>query len=379
MRTSRLFSVGALFLSFAWVLAGGCSASNSPSPGDAPGGPTGGSGGGSQGDPTKLTPDASTVDGGMVDDLNALCGPSAEAGSCVPDNPNACRGYTPPDLGVGGESSSGGADAGGAATGGAGAATGSAGAPSGGAGTPTGGAATGGEDGINGGAPGQGGASGGDTASGGTPAGAGGESGSGPGAPAGLAAYSCQVSREGNQLLRQCAAAGTGIANAPCFSAADCAPSYACVTENDAGRCLPYCCAQNSTCTSGTFCAERPLRRDAADTSNAEPPHVPVCVPADACSLEDEYPCPSGSECRCKGDTACMVVRSPGTTTCMKPGTGQQGDACPCAWNHVCSSVTHQCTKICHTDPTSNDCGNQKCQASSELPQNFGLCVGPLK
>jgi hypothetical protein len=74
-----------------------------------------------------------------------------------------------------------------------------------------------------------------------------------------------------------------------------------------------------------------------------------------------------------------MVVRDDGTTTCMKPGTGEQGDACPCAWNHVCSSVTQQCIKICRTDPTKNDCGAQKCQASSELPQNFGLCVGPLK
>ena len=102
-------------------------------------------------------------------------------------------------------------------------------------------------------------------------------------------------------------------------------------------------------------------------------------MPADACSLEDQFPCPAGTDCRCKGDTACMVVRDDGTTTCTKPGSGQQGDACPCAWNHVCSSVTQQCIKICRTDPAKNDCGAQKCQASSELPQNFGVCVGPLK
>ena len=28
---------------------------------------------------------------------------------------------------------------------------------------------------------------------------------------------------------------------------------------------------------------------------------------------------------------------------------------------------------------TKNDWGEQKCQASSDLPQNFGVCVGPLK
>jgi hypothetical protein len=151
------------------------------------------------------------------------------------------------------------------------------------------------------------------------------------------------------------------------------------VTSGDAGRCLPYCCDQNSKCTSGTYCAEQPLRKGSGDVSNADQQRVPVCVPADACSLDEQFPCPTGSECRCKGDTACMIVRDDGTTTCLKPGTGLQGDACPCAWNHVCSSVTHQCIKICHTDPTKNDCGTQKCQASSELPQNFGVCVGPLE
>jgi hypothetical protein len=366
MRTSRLFAVGALFLSFAWVLAGGCSSGSADKASGPSAGNTSGTGGGTQGDPTKLTPDASTGDGGPMDDLNALCGVGMGAGTCVPDEGNACSTYVPPLPGAGGAGGAGGesgATTGGLSGGGAGA-----------GGDETGGA--GGAGGVSGGAA-SGGASGeaGATSGG---AGNGGEGGSGVDKPGALAAYSCQVARQNNQLLRQCVPAGTGKVNAPCFSAADCAPSYACVTENDAGRCLPYCCNQNSTCTSGTFCAERPLRKAESDMSNTEPPHVPVCVPADGCSLEDQFPCPSGSECRCKGDTACMVVRD-GNTTCLKPGDGQQGDPCPCAWNHVCSSATHQCIKICRTDPTKNDCGTQKCQASSELPQNFGVCVGPLK
>jgi hypothetical protein len=361
MRTSRLFAVSALFASFAWVLAGGCSSSGAGDAAGPPGSSSGTNGtGGTQGDPTIVTPDASTIDSGSVDDLNPLCGVGMGAGTCLPDDANACSTYMPRAPGAGGnggESASGGAgaNAGGAADGGAGG---------------------GGEGGVNSGGVAAGGASGegGANVSG---AGAGGEGGSGEGRP--NAAYGCQVTRPSQQLSRQCVPAGTGKVNAPCFSAADCAPSYACVTENDAGRCLPYCCGQNSSCTSGTYCAERPLRKAESDQSNVEPPRVPVCVPADGCSLEDQFPCPSGSECRCKGDTACMVVRDDGTTTCMKPGTGQQGDACPCAWNHVCSSVTHQCIKICRTDPTKQDCGTQKCQASSELPQNFGVCVGPLK
>jgi hypothetical protein len=366
MRTSRLFAVGALFLSFAWVLAGGCSSSGPDNAGGLSTGNTSGTGGGTQGNPTKVTPDASTIDGGTMDDLNALCGVGMGAGTCVPDDGDACSTYVPPLPGAGGAGGESGAATGGLSAGGAGA-----------GGEETGGAGTGGAGGASGGAS-SGGASGdAGTTSGG--AGNGGEGGNGVDKPGTLAAYSCQVARQNNQLLRQCVAAGTGKVNAPCFSAADCAPSYACVTENDAGRCLPYCCDQTSTCTSGTFCAERPLRKAESDMSNAEPPHVPVCVPADGCSLEDQFPCPSGSECRCKGDTACMVVRDDGTTTCMKPGNGQQGDPCPCAWNHVCSSVTQQCIKICRTDPTKDDCGTQKCQASSELPQNFGVCVGPLK
>jgi hypothetical protein len=342
-------------VSFAWLMAGGC-ASNDESPGGGPtDGNTSGSGGGNQGSPGPVPPDASGIDSGPTNVLNPLCG-AADSVSCQPDESTACSAHVPFQPSAGGAGGEGG----------------SAGAESAGAG----GAGAGGEGGMNGGAPAQGGAGGAGASNGG--AGAGGEAGHGPD-PGALAAYGCQVTRQNDQILRQCVPAGMGSVNAPCFSAADCAPSLACVTENGAGRCLRYCCSQESTCTSGTFCAERPLRKAPSDMSDAEPPHVPVCVPADACSLEDQFPCPAGTDCRCKGDTACMVVRSDGTTTCMKPGSGQQGDACPCAWNHVCSSVTQQCIKICRTDPAKNDCGAQKCQASSELPQDFGVCVGPLK
>lgn len=355
MRTSRLFAVGALFASFAWLLAGGCSADSADGNRSPRATNNAGTGGGVQGDPTKVTPDASGIDGGLLDELNALCGVGLGAGTCEPDKHDACDTYVPPEPASGGAGGEAGNANGGATTGG-------------------GGAEAGGEGGMSGGGAPQGGAG-----AGAPSGGAGGEGGSALNNPRGLSDYSCQVTRQNNQLVRQCVAAGTGKVNAPCFTAADCAPSYACVTENDAGRCLPYCCNQDTNCTSGTFCAERPLRKAPSDTSNAESARVPVCVPADACSLEEQFPCPAGTDCRCKGDTACVVVRDDGTTTCMKPGLGQQGEACPCAWNHVCSSVTQQCIEICRTDPTKNDCGAQKCQASSELPPNFGVCVGPLK
>ena len=359
MRTPRLFAVSALFLSFAWVLAGGCSSSESPAGPGGGHGNTGGTIGGTQGDPTIVKPDASGIDGAVMNDLNPLCG-GPDVRTCLPDDASACRGYKPPVIGAGG--ANGGDGAGGAA--------GMSGAPA------AQGGASGGAAGAEASAGGAANASGGAADASG---GAGGEGGSPVESPPGLAPYGCQVVRQNNRVSRQCVVAGTGIENAPCFSAADCAPSFACVTTGDAGRCLPYCCDQNSTCTSGTYCAEQPLRKGSADAGTTDTQRVPVCVPADACSLDEQFPCPVGSECRCKGDTACIIVRDDGTTTCLKPGAGLQGDVCPCAWNHVCSSVTHQCIKICHTDPTKNDCGAQKCQASSELPQNFGVCVGPLE
>jgi hypothetical protein len=368
MKSSRLFTVSALLVSFGWALGSGCSSSGNGSPAGAIGGGSS-VGGNSQGGQTLLQPGGSSTGGSGTDNINPLCGIGVTAGTCYPDDESACRGYMPPGLmggaGAGGEAASGmsGASGDGGMSGG-GAPAG--GAPDGAAGA-AGGANQGGQDagGIGG-------------ASGGAGGGAGGEGG-GSDRPLGLAQYSCQVARESNQAIRQCVLAGTGTANAPCFSAADCAPSFACVTEGDAGRCLPYCCKPSTTCASGTYCADRPLLKAATDATSSEPPHVPVCVPADNCSLEDAFPCTDKSDCRCKGDTACMVVRDDGTTTCLKPGAGQQGDPCPCAWNHVCSSVTHQCVKICNTDPTKSDCGQQKCQASSELPPNFGVCVGPVK
>jgi hypothetical protein len=218
-------------------------------------------------------------------------------------------------------------------------------------------------------------------ATGGAAAGAGGVSGEGgQGEPADPSLYGCQVVRQNNQPVRQCELAGTGQENAPCFSAADCAAGLACVTEGEAGRCLFYCCSLDAECGPGTYCAERQQRKATGNTNNADPAPVPVCVPADACSLDEEYPCPDGKDCRCKGDTACMVVRN-GTTTCLQPGDGLQGDPCPCAHGHLCSSVTNQCVKICHVDPaqTKAECGDQKCQASAELPPNFGICVGPVQ
>lgn len=363
MKKSRLIAIS-LLAGTAWAVTGGCSSGGANGNGPSGAGGNGGStSAGNGGTSSVITGGRGGEGNGGKPALNPLCGVPDESGECVPDDPNACQGYTPPSN-VGG--------AGGAGSGSEG------GAPAGGATADAGGAAQSGAAQGSGpsSAAGQGG--GGAGQAGEASGGAGGEAGTGPGKPSGFAQYSCQVTSQNNLLTRQCVAAGSGTANAPCFSAADCAPSFACVTDGDAGRCLPYCCDSHSSCAPGTYCAEQPLRRSQSAGANSQAPRVPVCVPADGCSLEDEFPCPDGKTCRCQGDTACMVVRTDGTTACIKPGSGKQGDACPCAWNHVCSSVTNTCVKICRTDAISNDCGTQKCQASAELPPNFGVCVGPI-
>ncbi|HEY6080362.1 MAG TPA: hypothetical protein VIW29_16220, partial [Polyangiaceae bacterium] len=138
MRTSRLFAWGMLASSFAWLLAGGCSAEKDPlAPlGTAGSTPTSDA----QPDGLILKPDSAGTDGDGGNTLNPLCG----AGTCIPDDQSSsvCRTYVPPahEGGAGGEagqasgtggegeggvsgggaSSEGGVDQGGAGQGGAG-------------------------------------------------------------------------------------------------------------------------------------------------------------------------------------------------------------------------------------------------------------------
>lgn len=324
------------------VLAWGCSAADS---GSASGtGGFGGNGVTEAGNEATLTPDGSpTDDAGLA--LNPLCGKPPQL--CVPDQPSACAGYSPPEApgtdptaaGAAGASGEGGSS-GGAGDGGAGGASGAAG---------------------DGGSSGQ--------------AEAGGPSTLPP-------SFGCHVQRTADGVAAQCGVAGPGGLGSPCLSSADCQGgdlnsgrgALGCVGDAKSGLCLPYCCRGTDSCGTGTYCAERPMR-DATTNAGGAELLIPVCVPAENCDLSTPYPCPDGAQCACKSGTACVVVRSDGTTTCAAPGAGTVGQACPCAWGHVCSAVTNQCLKLCNTRGAT-DCGSGKCQAASELPDGWGVCVG---
>ena len=356
----------ALLLGLAW----GCAAADNSS-GAGP------SGGGSNGNPeagneaSVIMPEGGPRDAGSLA-LNPLCGTEQEIeNSCVPDSPMSCGAFTPP---LASEDASAGDDA---------APIGQAGASGeGGAGGDGPSPGTAGASG-DGGASGSGGASGAGPAAG--DAGAGGASGAAGSAPMGVPPkYGCHVQRvpgSPDVPYSACGLAGPGGESAPCLTSNDCQAGFGCVGDQNAGLCRKFCCQDANACASGSYCAERPLR-DA--TVNGLPPGasntsksllVPVCIRAENCDLGAPYPCAKGSQCACESGTACLVVRSDGTTTCAVPGTGKVGEACPCAWGHVCSAATSQCMKLCYTRDSAA-CGSGRCQAASELPDGWGVCVG---
>lgn len=194
---------------------------------------------------------------------------------------------------------------------------------------------------------------------------------------AAAAVYACHVRRGTGGPTGMCEPAGTGQTDAPCVTSGDCAPGLGCVGEGSAGQCRPFCCGGTCDADAGVYCAKRPLRDDA--DQGATPLVVPVCVPADNCNLAEAYPCtaPNPDDCTCKDPTTACIVVGDGITACVTPpGSGQAGDACPCAWGHVCSQATQTCLKICSLTAADSGCGAGKCQAAKEMPQGFGVCVG---
>jgi len=358
-----------LLLGLAW----GCAAADNS--GSAPP-----SGGGSNGNPeagneaSVIMPEGGPQDSGSLG-LNPLCVREEEQhSSCVPDSPMSCSAYTPPLVSEDGGSSSDAALNGQAGASGEGGAAGD--------GPLIGAAGVSGE----GGASGAGGTSGASSGTG--EAGAGGASGASGAAGSATTGtppkYGCHVQRvpgSPNVPFSACALAGPGGESAPCLTSNDCQAGFGCVGDQNAGLCRRFCCQDANACESGSYCAERPLRdatinalpKGTPDTSKSL--LIPVCVRAENCDLGAPYPCPKGSQCACESGTACLVVRSDGTTTCAVPGAGKVGEACPCAWGHVCSAATSQCMKLCYTRD-SEPCGSGRCQAASELPDGWGVCVG---
>lgn len=189
--------------------------------------------------------------------------------------------------------------------------------------------------------------------------------------------FACHIRREAtSSLVRRCEVAGSKASGEPCTSSGDCLPGLGCVGEENVGRCRPFCCDTETSCDDDSFCAARPLRDDADPTLGQL--SVPVCAPADNCSLGEPYPCDDtdpNAGCVCKEGTACTVVRADGTTSCVPPGTGTAGQECPCAAGHICSQASGRCVRICKLGAADSECGTGRCQAPANFPEGFGVCV----
>jgi len=327
------------------------------------------------------------VDEGCIPDqpTNELCKPSVGSGPSPMPGAGRSAGGSAGTAGHGGELA-GGAGAGAAA--GEAPEAGNGGAPAGGqggespsqagaAGAPPdngGNDAAGGESGVPPGPTAAGrGAQGGSAATASEPPGSGGMT------VGTLSLTSCQVTEDPKHAGRArtaCVSAGNGQDGEPCFSGSDCRAGFACVGAGP-GQCRQYCCSGADSCRSRTHCSAEHLVLPGAKATL----EVPVCMPVVNCSLA-EPPCAEGATCSCPVDSACVVVGSDRTTSCVKtstlppPGQGEEGMVCPCAWGFVCSQATNACVKLCQVAAPELDCAGARCQPSYALPEGWGTCVG---
>jgi hypothetical protein len=186
-----------------------------------------------------------------------------------------------------------------------------------------------------------------------------------PGNPENPPNTSCQIVPTETGAVAECATPGTFKEGEPCEKTANCGPSLGCVRmESGVAVCRPYCCGDIEACSPGSYCS---LGAMAEDTINDTPIQIPVCVPATPCTPLDDTTCPE--------ERTCTLVRTDGTTSCIEPGGGKEGDACPCAAGHVCSLSTNTCRALCHAG--GNDCpSGMLCQGGSAgFPDGIGVCV----
>lgn len=196
--------------------------------------------------------------------------------------------------------------------------------------------------------------------------GAGGAGGAGGGG-GGSTSDDCKLEFDGQVVNGVCSVSGTQAAGAPCLSAADCLPGHGCV---DPGECRPYCCGDLEACPSEpdtvptTYCELRTMAVMGTPVIGAT---IPVCVPVTPCELLNDASCGMG--------LTCTIVRNDGSTSCVVPGTGEDGDPCPCAPGHLCSTGSNTCKQLCRVGMDDCPPSAPSCQGGVTTPMGFGICV----
>lgn len=190
----------------------------------------------------------------------------------------------------------------------------------------------------------------------------------GPGEPT-IMGLACRIQRAADgQPVAACKSPGEGGEGSLCQSSDACGPGLACAVHPEdkglgAGRCRRYCCSGEG-CATGTYCGLLPVFEPTKPFP--EPLLIPACAPATGCELLD----PSG----CTAGQTCTLVNEK-TTTCVTPGGGGDGAACPCEAGMYCSPAK-VCRKLCRLGST-GDCGGGACVVGgSAFPSGFGVCAG---
>jgi hypothetical protein len=175
---------------------------------------------------------------------------------------------------------------------------------------------------------------------------------------------SCKLTGAEGSFGPMCLIAGRQAEGEPCASAADCAAGLGCVATSAGQVCRPYCCGESDSCAFGSVCSP-------SEAAEAEGVFVPMCQPVAPCDLLAQ----PGEAGACATGLACTLAKPDGTTWCAAPGEGKDGEACPCAAGHVCSTLTLTCLRLC--DLAADSCEGGSCQGGAGgLPEGVGVCVG---
>jgi hypothetical protein len=197
------------------------------------------------------------------------------------------------------------------------------------------------------------------------------------GTPRDASAGACHVvTGPAGNTTQACAAAGAGGDGAQCQTGADCMATFECV--GSPGRCRQYCCGGDTTCKQEKgpqFCDIEPVAWGDLDASaDASTGYsVPVCVPANGCTLLVDATCTPGQ--------TCTIVKDDGTTSCVAVGPMHATE--PCDTQHCAAGLTclgsegmRLCYQLCRINDPSAPCDTGKCTGSAQLfkDPSYGIC-----
>ncbi len=179
----------------------------------------------------------------------------------------------------------------------------------------------------------------------------------------------CFPELSGDTTAPACISAGGGENGAPCTALSDCGPGFVCTSATD-GVCRKLCCGGDwSGCADADErCLQKLSLKDPSGKTVAT--NAWLCVSANNCDALDPSLCPVEGQ-------ACQIIDGTGATLCLKDGTGDQGEPCPCKGGFVC--VAKACRRLCKAvegggEPYCQE-GEGICVHYNRDPQGVGECT----